>query len=308
MDAIHIYSNTLREHCWGINVASETTDGVATDVQIYDNDIAEFDSWSYPSAYHKDGIIVWSGRGAVAAFEPKIYNNYIHGDLALANVTAYIFCTYGANGEVTAAPTACKIYNNLLVNDGNHYVPAILIRDYVGHNEIYNNTIIGLKNTAGTAISVGHPNSTITVKNNIVAHWRLGINCNGGLASERVAASDNNVFYNINTGPAGASMFSDGSGWLTWANWQDLGFDLNSYYENPNLTASYHLQSNSGNAIDHGATLDAAYNTDKDGDARTEPWSIGAYEYRLVPNISNLGSGAITITPNNAGAIAVTPY
>jgi hypothetical protein len=56
--------------------------------------------------------------------------------------------------------------------------------------------------------------------------------------------------------------------------------------------------------------LDAAYNTDKDGNARGSgaAWDIGAYEYRVVPNISNFGTGAITITPNNAGAIAVTPY
>jgi hypothetical protein len=37
-------------------------------------------------------------------------------------------------------------------------------------------------------------------------------------------------------------------------------------------------------------------------------WDIGAYEYRTVPNISNFGTGAITMTPNNSGAIAVTPY
>jgi len=64
--------------------------------------------------------------------------------------------------------------------------------------------------------------------------------------------------------------------------------------------------------LDVGAytNMDSLWPKDKAGTSRPQgaAWDMGAYEYRTVPNISNLGTGAITITPNNAGAITITPY
>jgi hypothetical protein len=303
---IDIHHNTISDYAWGIVMggASGVAGDTCTNTTIHDNDIGDCLNWQYPQdKYHANGIIVWAAAGG-PVFTPAIYNNYIHGDVG-ASSTGYIYCTHGGGTGDTS--TSCTIYNNLIVNEGTNNTWLVATGSSTSDHKIYNNTLIGHSSAGGIAMMLS--GTGIELKNNIVSNARIGVGTYATI-TDVVAVSDNNVWHNISSGPTSSMFSSSGPTWYNWLQWQALGFDLNSYYENPNLTASYHLQPTSGNAIDHGATLDAAYNTDYDGNARGSgaAWDIGAYEYRTVPNMSNFGTGAITITPNNSGAITITPY
>jgi len=281
------------------------------------------------------GSAVDVGGGVVGI--PCVGHGYVAGEwLSLTSTVNYngeyivqegtttnqinILATYAAetfaSGDtvVGVMGSSPKIYNNLIIMDGGMDSYRNWGICAAGSNaEIYSNTIISKSNLKGDCFMLN--GVLTTLENNICSTAKSGVSSYSLSFSDNGHTIDKNLYYNINSGTS-STMFHQNESYpqsedlFTWAEWQAMGFDLNSYYENPNLTASYHLQSTSGNAIDHGATLDAAYNTDKDGNARPSgaAWDIGAYEYRVVPNISNFGTGAITITPNNAGAIAVTPY
>ena len=300
---IDIDSNTTVNHCWHHYITCNDGDAPSIDnFNIHGNDISSWYDWGYPAAtYHQDGIMI-SGNGVADETPLNVYGNKIHGNLAGGSVTASIYCTYGASSY--PGPRV-NIYNNLIVAEdgGNMTGPSL-----AGGNtyNIYNNTIIlnPNKTNAGIMGGGGVSNfSTLNIVGNLVMYAVQGV-MSPSSVNYHLGTVDYNLWYEI-------TKWSDVENLvyrLTFEAWQGAGYDVNGYYENPNLTASYHLQSTSGNAKEGGADLSGTFTTDYAGDTRTVPWSIGAYEYRTVPNISNFGTGAITITPNNAGAIAVTPY
>jgi len=89
--------------------------------------------------------------------------------------------------------------------------------------------------------------------------------------------------YNFNTPDPGRLVFGNGFAY-SLAQWQALGFDVNSKTTDPKFDASYYPTTGSS-AIGAGANLSnvgiVGLNYDKDGNARpaTGAWDIGAYEY-----------------------------
>jgi len=291
IDNIHIYSNTISDHCWGIMMGAGNGGESATNVTIHDNEITGFLNWQCPAdakfctnkadAYHTDGIILYQPRGNATIFAPQIYNNYIHGDLGAGSPTAYIYCTHGGGTGTTS--TSCTIFNNLLINDGAHDTWLLATGGATSGHRIYNNTLIGRSSSGGTAMMLS--GTDIIVKNNIVANARLGIGSYSPISGV-ITASDNNVWYNINAGPT-SSMFngSDGATWYNWSQWQALGFDAASSTSDPMLNASYGISSISSPAYGRGANLTSdailLLNFDKAKTPRpgSGAWDAGAYEY-----------------------------
>lgn len=305
IDKIDIHNNIISDHCWGIMIGAGSGGESATNVSIHGNEITDYLNWQCPAnaafctnktdAYHTDGIILYQPRGNATIFSPKIYNNYIHGDLGAASPTAYIYCTYGGGAGTTS--TSCIIYNNLLVNDGAHNTWLLSTGENTSGHLIYNNTLIGRSSAGGTAMMLSGTN--ITVKNNIVVNVRVGIG-SYKFIPDVLTASNNNVWYNINSGSTDA-IFSgnDGGNWYSWSQWQALGFDANSSIFNPQLNASYQISSASSSAYRRGANLTGEsipfLDYDKSGIQRpvSGPWDAGVYQSSgklpFPPSIISIG-------------------
>jgi hypothetical protein len=282
IDNIHVYSNYIEDHCWGIAIGAGSGGEQTSNITIHDNEITGWLNWQYPSGnYHTDGIIAFQPRGNTNIFEPQIYNNYIHGDLGGGSATAYIYVTYGG-GSGDPAVTA-TIYNNLLVNDGDHNTWMLSTGTNTTGHLIYNNTLIGRSGSGGTAMMLSGTNTV--VQNNMVANARVGIGSYIAIGNV-LASSDNNVWYNINNGNEGG-MFgaNDGRDWYSWTDWQGLGYDSSSTMSDPLLNASYKISSESSSAYSRGANLTSAampfLNFDMAGATRPEygAWDAGVYQY-----------------------------
>ncbi len=99
---IQIYSNTISDMDWGINVGGGDSGDTANNLAIYDNNITNWTNWQYPtSALHQDGIILFNVGNSSAGLTANIYSNYIHGDLGTGSPTGFIYC---------ADFTSCTIY------------------------------------------------------------------------------------------------------------------------------------------------------------------------------------------------------
>ncbi len=85
----------------------------------------------------------------------------------------------------------------------------------------------------------------------------------------------NNIFYSLGAGDIAQSSSDVSNNIISTSGGSNPGF-VNASFPNPDL----HLQSGSA-AINTGAALGAAYNSDKDGNLRPQGagWDIGAYEY-----------------------------
>jgi len=299
LDTITFSNNIITDHCWGIAMASGGTNTNSGRWVISGNDISEWLNWQCPAnaayctdktdRYHTDGMILYQPRTNVAAFQPLIFNNYIHGDLGKGSPTAFIYCTYGGGASGTNG-ASCRIYNNLLVYiDGgvsstNHW--GISTGGSTDGHLIYNNTVVGKSSSVGAGMMLSSTNTE--VKNNIVASSKYGIASYSTAFTTDGYTIDNNVYYNINTGTESYMFHQDESSptapgdYWTWAQWQAAGFDATSQYVDPLFVGSgdYSLQVGS-TAIDNGADLSAYFITDYAGNARPAgaAFDIGAYEY-----------------------------
>lgn len=256
---LDIYSNKISDHCWGIKVGEGSGGFSGSDVRIHGNTITNWTNWQYPSSvYHTDGIIVYVMSGS--SLSPRIYNNYIYGNLGSGSPTAFIFCTYG-----TSPPgTVCSIYNNVLISSG---LTTIWLKNGQPGNQVYNNTIVGPGASGGIAVRLETATTGMTFKNNIVSHWQRAITSYTNLA-EQIKASDHNVFYDTHQY---LFSYNDGRGYYTLGKWQALGFDAHSSTTDPRLSSNYQLQSGSS-AVGLGANLSSlglpALNADKLGVVR----------------------------------------
>lgn len=292
LDTISIHSNSISDHCWGIMMGSGSAGTpAATDVTIHDNTITGWLNWQCPAnasfctnktdAYHTDGMILYTYGSST--FEPLIYNNFIHGDLGRGSPTAYIFCTYGS----TPPGATCTIFNNLLVNDGDHGLTLIWTGGSGVNHRIYNNTIVGYSGSSGTLLMLSS-GSGIVLENNIIMNGGKAIGSYGSLP-DVIATSDYNIFYNINNGNP-ASMFydEDGGNFYSWSQWQGLGFDPHSSLNNPQLDSSYKISSASSPAYQGATNLSSLgvpeLNVDRAGLPRptSGAWDMGAYQFQFV--------------------------
>lgn len=279
VNGINVYNNVISHHAWGMNVGSGNASETGTNVNIYGNEITNWNDWADVNAtYHTDGIILYAGTFGVGGSLPvSLWNNYIHGDLGGGTggnaVTAFIYCTTN---------TLCTAFNNVLVDTGNDNYEGLLLIGSQAQNghAFYNNTIVGLNQD----MCIGSGGPTMTVENNIMAGCGEGI-WMGPNSFSAVATSDRNVFYNdvhvaCDNNNAGPPNCVD-----NLATWQAAPYnhDANSTTSNPNLSGSYQLQ-NPSSAIGLGANLTALNILALDSDKANAPrpgqgaWDAGAYQ------------------------------
>ncbi|MGA8539027.1 MAG: hypothetical protein WB566_05975, partial [Terriglobales bacterium] len=275
-----IFGNTISDHGWAITIGADYAASTAANVVIHDNNISNWTNWQFPSsAYHTDGIILYNDVTGGAYQTYSIYNNSFSGSLGNGSPTGYIAC---------GLMSACTIFNNLMVDTGT--TPCygyIWLYTPNGPDSVYNNTLVASSAASNVAITLGDPgpgpgptHSALTVNNNIFINIATALHDYQVLTPD-VAASDHNV---LRTGSGAApNMSSNDSKLIAFATWQSNGFDTNSLSSNPDLTASYTLNSGSS-AIGIGANLTtlniAALDMDKAGVHRSPPtaaWDAGAY-------------------------------
>ena len=160
------------------------------------------------------------------------------------------------------------VYNNIIVMpnslDGKIYWKSRDLND--AHTFIYSNTVYGC---SGSLIKTTDPNAVI--KNNIL--FSTGYQPTGSsymLEFNEVSGNSADVSNNLFYDPAG-NMNNMNSGT------NQNGVEGNPLFNNIS-TRDFTLQTNSP-AIDKGEYLGAPYNVDRNGNPRSNPPDIGAYEF-----------------------------
>lgn len=208
---------------------------------------------------HADLFITYNGSGT---FRNNTFYNTGAAGIALA-----------ANDGASGGPWS--IYNNLFYQVGD-YVGSGNIIEFQRSNvncEIYNNTIVGGSHGIDTSQRASQPQSSATIKNNIIWNTTTPYLSDGG-------SSLDTKDYNLYVGNT----------------------DANGLTSDPLLDSSYKLQPLSP-AINTGTDLSATFNTDKAGNTRPcgNAWDIGAYERCAATGTIAAGStvtlgGTATIT------------
>jgi len=283
----HVYNNSISDACHHISISENSGPHTYSDLLIYGNTITDWTSYAVPADFcHTDGIIIFAQSGSTMPV--SIYNNYLHGDIQPttslnASPTAFVFCTYGG-----APPgSLCKIYDNVIVNDGAHNNVLIWLESGRPGNQIFNNTLVGLSTDGGTAIRLQTSTTTATLKNNIITRFKLAIDSYDDPAKQ--VTSNNNDFDGYTSGGwFYASNFGGSPSFCTLSQWQATGQDANSSTSSAKLDASYKLQAGSA-AVGLGTNLTSlgipTLDSDKAGVARTATgaWDAGAYQFGSNP-------------------------
>ncbi|MFH1829757.1 MAG: right-handed parallel beta-helix repeat-containing protein [Pseudomonadota bacterium] len=250
------------------NSATEIFDNTISGVSGTDLCVAIFNIKSSPKIYNNklEGCTAKAVCGItnVESSSPMIYNNIIDAGIG----------TNQSSG-ITATKSSPKIYNNTI--DGGLANESYGIRIFDdGHPHIINNIIF----TSGGAKRYGiyeyaSSSDPAELKNNDVFDCPTALYyddesgkglkwfgpcivcCPSFSSSPPLPCND------VLTTPGGANNVGN--------------FSMDPKFEGPD---DWHLSATSPKEVTKGGLdLSAEFNTDKDGDPRTPPWSIGAYEY-----------------------------
>ncbi|MFZ0796372.1 MAG: hypothetical protein WCA13_07815 [Terriglobales bacterium] len=275
-----IYGNTISDHGWSIQFGADNSSSTASGVVIHDNNISGWTNWQFPDdTYHTDGLILYNDSGRSAAYDTyTIYNNQFSGTLGNGSPTGYIAC---------GVMSTCTIFNNLMVDNGSY--PSwgyIWLYTPNGTDAVYNNTLIASSN-GGVGVTLGDDAglgggtaSHLTVKNNIFTNVTYGLHDYRSLTTD-ITASDENV-WRTPSGSAPAFETND-STQISFATWQNDGFDVSSTTSDPKLGSNYVPQSGSS-AIGLGANLTGLDISSLDFDMADSPrpgsgsWVAGTYD------------------------------
>jgi hypothetical protein len=280
-----IFNNSVSDMDWGINIGGGDTGDTSRGCAIHNNTITNWTNWQFPtSAYHQDGIMLFNYASGSATLQVNVYDNYIHGDLGVGSPTGFVYC---------AQNVSCMLFNNLLINTGHVIYGIAWLDTHLGGDKAYNNVIVGNNSndfafTLGTSTAT-NVNSKDVIENNIVIGVGVGIHDYSTLTSD-ISISNHNVWRNSSGGPV--QMATNDSSYMTFASWQQHGFDANSTSANPNLNGSFHVGAGSS-AINLGANLESLGVSALDQDMALSPrpatgaWTAGAYNYSSSTSVLN---------------------
>jgi len=288
---IQIFSNSISDMDWGINVGGGVSGDTFNNVSIYDNTITNWTNWQFPTgAYHQDGIILFNVGNPSAGITANIYDNYIYGNLGVGSPTGFIYC---------ADFSSCTIYNNAIVNTSNVIYGLMWLGQSsdMGHNmNVYNNTIVGA--TSSDVCIMLNITGKANIENNVCTgpSGMFAYNTYWGSLSqfEATIATSNYNDWNIG-GNAWGSQANGAT--ASYSTWTSAGYDANSQQSNPDLNSNpYTLQSGSP-AIGLGTNLTSLGLTALDtgapqtfgpsgscgngclGRSSSGSWDAGAYPY-----------------------------
>ena len=291
---VNYFNNTLSDLYWGINIGSGSAGNTTSDVNVFRNTISNLDTWEH-TPVHEDGMILFSTSKA------NVFNVYNNNISAHGNLTANIFCTYGAS----APGASCNIFNNVLYVDNSTCAAvgggrAIWLHGGSGPHVLLNNTMVGPNASSCPLIMMESPTSIATFQNNILTVGHVGLEDEQSFTSN-LTTSDYNLYFNL--GFAGNEDSS--SKYYSFPQWQTLGFDAHGITGDPKLNKIYQLQSGSA-AIGAATNLTSicsgqpvpglgALCQDKNGASRpsTGAWDAGAIQYSSVTVAAPTGLTAV---------------
>jgi hypothetical protein len=306
-----VYGNTVSNNDHGVIFGDQGANSTATGSNcsnaIYDNDISNFQPWDDAGDdFHHDGVHAWANNAPGSNYYVCVYSNSLHGDGGY-NFNSFIF--------MESASQSSAVFNNILnlTANGQHGSSQCTGTGILGPATgsgtngislgVYNNTVQGWSTSDCEAIGIQEQTSP-TIENNIA----LTAN-----AATYVASNSGTVAWDYNT------YFNIGSGawhFTTFSAWQTAGNDVHGQNANPNLTASFTLNSGSPaigaatnltslgiTALDSGApqTFGASGSCGTGCLARpsTGAWDAGAYPFSsantyTIAISSIVGHGTVT--------------
>ena len=212
----------------------------------------------------------------------------------------YIYGNWGYDGGsliyTEAAEQAVPIINNILTinycpNAGTGILGLATGTGLGGNGaQILNNTIVGDGTSCETGIQISSTTNPV-IKNNIVANVGTAVflNPTSGVTG---TTADYNDYHQIGTANPFYCPGHSGVNFTTWQN--TCGFDANGTTGDPLLNASssppYQLSGSSGAAYQTATNLSGlgitTLNSDYNGNARSAPWTMGAFNPPGTPTAS----------------------
>lgn len=269
VSGIRITGNTFTADNQSAQVGN-TAAFTLTDFSFDANDCSGWANWAN-AAFHHNCLHTFtvSTAGKITG-NFLVYNNFAHGTIG-NSATSYFFFENNTGGTSDGPVFFNNVLNHDVTTDA---APNGLIYGQMNGGQIYNNTILD-----GGA--TGSPNgwncldlaaSAWTLKNNIFKGCNVYIYLEG---SNTFTATDYNEYFG---GPPNWDY--QGVFKTTFATWKTAcSCDANGNTSDPHLNGSFQPVATSG-AIGAGVDLSGlsitALNSDKNGNARSAPWTIGA--------------------------------
>jgi hypothetical protein len=283
-----VYNNTTFNHDHGIVFADQGANSTATGSNcsnaIYNNDIGSLQPWDQSADYfHHDAIHAFANNAPSAKYYVCVYSNYLHGDGGVT-FNSFIFMESDSQSSL--------VFNNVLNLTGNGNPTTCTGTGILGPATgsgtngvslgVYNNTIVAY--STSDCIAMGLQEQT-----NPIAYNNIATTANEMTYVTNTSGQtwDYNTYYNTGSG-----------GWQfgSFASWQNNGYDAHGQNANPDLTASFTLNSGSPaigaaknltslgiSALDTGApqTFGAGGSCGSGCNPRTSSgaWDAGAYPY-----------------------------
>ena len=219
-------------------------------------------------------------------------------NVSFYNNILYSIFNSTANGQhldyIQTSGSYVAIYNNYFENAGNYMVYGDLFGN-ASHWRIYNNVLTEFSghgsNISAYGVGIGFECTSCGTMNDFIVSnntidFANGLNCigiNPGNTSNKATNSYvvNNICYNtgLDLVPGSGGSIVNSNNYTGTSN---ITFVNTSAYPSGN----WHLTSGATNAIGKGLNtaptyLTAMYTTDRDGNTRTNPWDLGAYQYTL---------------------------
>jgi hypothetical protein len=258
--------------------------------RVHDNDLQPMGHAS-TSAY---GVYVASLTSGDTAY---VYNNRIH-NFRHTSLTSFptVAGVYSGSGQTV------YIFNNFIWDwqTNGQDIYGVYVSNgatYCGFNTIRMNDVANAGDFVGIYVTTGTQH-TLQAANNIIVMEETADTCYGiWRLGGTLTASDYNCFRGVSplyyVGRDGATSYA------TLADWQGIGYDLNSVAGDPGFMGPSDLHIDSTYLLVNNVGLYVAeVATDIDGDVRNDPPDIGADEYRglVTPDVVD----SLTIFPDAA--------
>jgi hypothetical protein len=283
---LRVTSNTLYSINQSIEVGNTgafTLTGLTIDANIA-HDWANWDDNT--NSFHHNAVHLFTVSSAgVITGTFQVYNNYFYGDMG-NHATSFMFFESNSGG-LMGAP---QIFNNVINHTSSaNASPNGLLYGQVASGLLANNTFIDAGGSGGNGWNcLDLAASSWTVKNNIFQGCNVYVYLESG---KTFTATDYNEYFG---GPPNWDY--QGVFKTTFATWKSAcSCDANGNTSTPNLNGSFQPVATSG-AIGAGTDLSGlaitALNSDKNGNARSAPWTIGAL---------NAAGGGASFVPQAGG-------
>jgi len=296
-NSINIHNITLisnkiyRSGVHGIAFYPNDSDS-CSDITLQDNIIYDYgneDGKSYASGIQVmscvggdiSGNTIYDGSGSEDGFGIKLETRNrrcdgmdIHGNLIYGGSAIELCVGISIDGAQNIA-----VFNNVIRNTSNKSISWGGAKGGAS-GRLLNNTIY---KSGSTAIHVGSTSQIDELRNNIIYQTA---NVPAINRSDRITEHSNNNFYNTTSGRAVVGSFTTDN-WVP--NWEQSGQDGNpgflnvnalptSFDENRNMSPTGLRVTTNGVAYNNGTDLSSVFTSDIDGNPRTSPWDIGAYQ------------------------------